>query len=109
MAMYKGTRHFAHQKRLGRFRTSLIILSLIGVGFVAITVAEVTVPQQHALAVPAVQSLEATATNTRMVPDGQLSTDDYLSRNLNDKISTPPSAPHECRPDEGIVNDCTFN
>ena len=106
MAMDKATHHFNHHKVPGWLKTCVIVLGLIAVGFVAITAAENTKPPLNAVATPAVPGAEATAANTMTASDERLSTDDRLSHNPNDKISTPASTPRECRPDQGIVTDC---
>ncbi len=104
MSADKATKH----KASGYFKTSLIGLGLIAAGIAAVIVTEDTGRPPHAVAAPAAQSFASTSINGTKATDTRLLPDDYLSSNLVDRISPPVSTPRECRPEQGIVNDCTF-
>jgi len=108
MAAGKSTHHVQHHKVPGRIKTSLIVLGLLAAGIAAFTVVDDARRPLHAIAAPTVLSVASASTDGTIAQNKRMSTDDYLSRDVNDKISSPVSGPRECRPDQGIVNDCTF-
>jgi hypothetical protein len=108
MAADKATHPLNGRKLSGTVKATLFALGLIAAGIVAVTVAENTGQPMHAGATAAPQSYAATSNNGANAPDKQLSTEEFLSSNVNDKISTPISGPRECRPELGIVDDCTY-
>ncbi|MEP6944048.1 MAG: hypothetical protein ABI981_13980, partial [Betaproteobacteria bacterium] len=62
----------------------------------------------HAGATAAPPTFASTTANGFDAPNNRMSNEDFLSSNLNDKISMPPSGPRECSPQQGIVNDCIY-
>ena len=108
MAADKATHQLNRRKLSGFIKATLPALGLIAAGVVVITVADNTGQPMHAVATAAPQSFAATSNNGAKAPDKQLSTEEFLSSNVNDKISSPISGPRECRPEQGIVNDCTY-
>jgi hypothetical protein len=108
MAADKATHHLHLHKVPGYLKASLIGLGLIAAGIAAAIFAEDMGRPQHAVAAPTAQSFASTSTNGTKVPDTRLMPDDYLSSNLDDRISPPMSTPRECRPEQGIVSNCTL-
>jgi hypothetical protein len=108
MAGDKATHHSQLHRISGQLKASLFVLGLIAAGTLAVLVTEDAGRPLHAVATATAQPFAMTATNRTMAPNQRLSTDDFLSRDLSDKISSPMSGPRECRPDLGIINECTF-
>jgi uncharacterized membrane protein len=108
MAADRATHQLNRRTLSGSVKATLVALGLIAAGILALTVAENTGQPMHAVATAAPQSFAATSNNGANAPDKQLSTEEFLSSNVNDKISSPISGPRECRPEQGIVNDCTY-
>jgi hypothetical protein len=108
MAADKATHDLQHQKVAGYLKVSLIGLGLIAAGIAAFIVAENAGQPQHAVAAPAAQSFASTPVQGSTASATRLMADDYLSSNLDDRISPPVSTPRECGPELGIVSDCTF-
>lgn len=107
MAAEKATRQMNRRKISVSVKTALVALGLIAAGIGAVIVVENVGQPVHAVAA-APQSVASDSISTVDAPDKQLSTDAYLSSNLNDKIGSPSSGPRECNPEQGIANDCTF-
>ncbi len=105
MSADKATKHKVSS---GYFKISLIGLGLIAAGIAAVMVTEDMGRPAHAVDAATVQSFASTSINETKATDTRLLPDDYLSSNLDDRISLPVSTPRECRPEQGIVNDCTF-
>jgi len=108
MAADKATQQSQLHRISGRLKTSLFVLGLIAAGAVVVVVADDVSRPLHAVAAPTAQGFAMASANSTMAPDQRLATDDFLARDLSDKISSPVSGPRECRLDQGIVNDCTF-
>jgi hypothetical protein len=108
MAADKATHPLNRRKVSGTAKAALVTLALIAAGILAVTVAENTGQPMHAAATAAPQSFAAASNNGASAPGKQLSTEEFLSSDVNDKISSPLSGPRECRPEQGIVNDCTY-
>ena len=108
MATDKATHHLHMEKVPGRVKAALIGLVLIAAGIAAVIVAENVGQPLHAVAGPAAKSFASASIDATAVPDNRLAADDYRSGNLNDRISLPVSPPRECRLEQGIVDNCTF-
>ena len=108
MAADKATHQLNRRKLSGSVKTTLVALGLIVAGALAIAVADNAGQSMHAVATAVPQSFAANADNGTNAPGKQLSTEEFLSSNVNDKISSPMSGPRECRPDQGIVSDCIY-
>jgi hypothetical protein len=108
MATDKATHQLYRRKVSRSVKATLAVLVLIAAGTVALTMAEKLGQPMHEVATPAPQSFAATSNNGANAPSKQLSTEEFLSSNVNDKISSPISGPRECRPEQGIVNDCIY-
>jgi len=109
MAIDKTTRQRDHRRLVGWLKTLAIALGLMAVGYVAVTVNDDRAPPLHAFAAATVRGADATAANPTMMRDERLPTTEQVSVSPNDKIDSSKSEPRECRPDQGIVNDCTFD
>lgn len=107
MAIDRLTHRSSRQNISGSLRVVLIALGLIAAGIVAINVAE-NLGQPHAVATAAPQSFASTSNSGTNAPEVPSAMDDYLSSSLYDKTSSPMSGPRECRPEQGIVDDCTY-
>jgi len=109
MALDKQVRHLGMRSAPRWIRTSIAVLMLIGVGLLAVNVAKDSVPALHTFAAPAVPSVQASERSATAMPEQRLTTQEFLARDVNAKISVPVPSPRECRPELGIVTDCTFN
>jgi hypothetical protein len=107
MAAEKATHQMNRRKISVSMRTTLVVLGLIFAGIGAVIVAENVGQPVHAVAA-APQSVASDSISTVDAPGKQLSTDAYLPSNVNDQISSPSSGPRECRPEQSIVSDCTY-
>lgn len=108
MAADRASHHLNRRKAPGFVKNRLLVLGLIAVAIVAVALAENMGQPMHAVATAAPQGPVSTSINAANSPDKRLSMDEFLSSNLNDKISSPTSGPRECNPEQGIVNDCTY-
>lgn len=108
MAADKITHRMNRRRISGFAKASLTALGLIVAGIVAVTWAGNMGQPMHAVATPAPESFTVTSNDGAITADKQLATEKFLSSNVNDKISSPISGPRDCRPEEGIVNDCNF-
>ena len=106
--MDNTARHFRQRRLAGWLRTTAIAVGLMAVGYVAGTANGDRVAPLRAFAA-AVGGADATAANPAVVRDERLPTTEQVSVGPQDKIDSPKSEPRECRPDQGIVNDCTFD
>jgi len=102
-------RRNAYLTQPGWLKTAAIVLSLIAVGFVAITSSDETASALHAFAAPAVQGVKATAGNAVTLSDERPSAENHLSPGPSDRISMPASTPRECSPNQGVVTECSYN
>jgi hypothetical protein len=109
MAMDKTTRHFSHRNFPRGLKTLAIALGLIVVGYVAVTMNDDRAPPLHAFAAATVRGADASAVNPMALHGERLPTSEQVSVNPNDKIDSSKTEPRECRPDQGIVTDCTFD
>lgn len=108
MATNKATHQMNRGKVPAVVKTTLAALALVAACIAGINLTESSGPAMHGVATASPQSFASTAANGLNAPDHRMSNEDFLSSNLNDKISSPISGPRECRPEQGIVNDCTF-
>jgi len=109
MAIDKTARHFAHHRFAGWLKTLAIALGVMAVGYAAVTMNDNRASQLHAFAATAVGTADATAANPATMRDERLPTTQQVSVGPQDKIDSSKSEPRECRPDQGVVNDCTFD
>jgi hypothetical protein len=101
--------HASHQKKVpGMLKASLIAPGLLACGMAAVTIAERTGQPQHAAAAAAAPAFVSAPAQGNPGSDTRLIADDYLSSNMDDKISLPVSTPRECKPEQGIVSNCTY-
>ncbi len=109
MAVEKQARHVGIHTAPRWLRTSIIVLVLIGAVLLTISAGKESVPSLHALATPAVPSVQASERGATATSDQRLTTQAFFARDMNDKISVPVATPRECQPELGIVTECTFN
>ena len=108
MATDKAT-HQNRRKLPAAVTTTLVALVLVFASVVGINLAEKLGSSTHAVATASPQSFASTTANgVSATPDYRLSNEDFLSSNVNDKISSPISGPRQCRPELNIVTDCIF-
>ena len=90
-------------------KTASVSLGVILAAAVASTVADDTAALLHAVAAPPVQDVQARSSNAAKVSEEQPSAQHRLSIDPTDTSGMRPSTPRECAPNQGIVNECTFN
>ena len=108
MAADNATRQINRRKVPGFVKATLAAVGLIVAGIVAVTLAGNTGQPAHAVATPAPRAFAATGNEGPNGAAKQPATEEFLSSNVNDKISLPTSGPRECNPEQGIVNDCVY-
>jgi len=91
-----------HRRNSGWLKPALIVLCLILAGFGAITVADVTGARTHTIEVSVTQRAASTSADSSTAT---LAT----THEASGKSGEATSAPRECQPYEGSVNECIFN
>jgi hypothetical protein len=109
MAIDKTTRQRDHRRLVGWLKTLAIALGLMAVGYTTVAMNNDRAPPLHAFAATGVGGADAMAVNPTLPRDELLPTTEQASVGPQDKIDSSKSEPRECRPDQGIVNDCTFD
>lgn len=109
MEMHQATRHTGRRHFAGWLTTILVAIGSAVLVLVAFATADERAPAQHA--VPATQEFntEVGAIDTASELDEGHSTADHIPRDSNDRFGNQMSQPRECRPDQGIATDCTFD
>jgi hypothetical protein len=92
----------------GYLKAALIVVGLIAAGIVAAPMADTFARQVHAIAAPTPQSFASPAIGGNNVPDSRLSTDARFTFDLSDELRSSASSPRECRPDQGVVDNCVY-
>ena len=109
MTVSKATLHFGHRGVRGWLKSTLSVLVLLVVGFVAIATTDHTGPKSHAIAASAAQDSQATAFDAGSSPEERGQSLDRAAPAAIDKTGVAASTPRECLPEQGIVSECTFN
>jgi len=109
MAMDKTARHLGHHRLAGWLKTLAIALGVMAVGYTTVAMNNDRTSPVHAFAATRVGGADAMAVNPAVPRDELLPTTEQVSVGPQDKIDSSKSEPKECRPDQGIVNDCTFD
>lgn len=108
MAMESVARPLVHRRSFGWLKTSVIVLVLIAVGLIAAKVSDSPALPLSAVAVPPWRAADSTMSDAKAMRDKQLAITDQHVRAPDASASVPRSAPRECKPDQGILDDCTF-
>jgi hypothetical protein len=109
MAIDKTARHFGQHRFPGWLKTLAIALGVMAVGYATVTMNNDRASPLHAFAATAAGNADVMAVNATSTRDERLPTTEQVSVGPQDKIDSPKSEPRECRPDQGVVNDCTFD
>jgi hypothetical protein len=109
MAMDRTDRHAGHHGIAVSLKTLAFALGALVVGYAAVTISDDGTSPLHAIAATAVGTADATADNPPITRGERLPTAEQASIGRQDRIDASRTEPRECRPEQGIVNDCTFD
>ena len=109
MGMDKTTRHIGRSTVQMGLTVLAIMFGLTALVLAVLTEADSPASRQQAVAAPTEFSMEIDATNLSSIHNERLSTAEHVVIRPSDKSSSRLDEPRECRPDQGIVNDCTFD
>ena len=90
-------------------KTSALVLVLIALGYVAVPAAEHGSPQPTRATEPAPTMAEMVPAHTNAALEPQLATNASPGSDARDDERGRIDGSRECRPDAGIVTECTFN
>jgi hypothetical protein len=108
MAMDKATPHFGQHRFAVWLKTLAVAFGVMAVGYAVVKMNDDRASPLHAFAATAVGGADATSANPSIMRDERLPTTEQVSVSPSDKVDSSKNEPRECRPDQGIVNDCTF-
>ena len=108
MGMDKTTHHIGRSSVQVGLTVLAIMFGLTALVLAVLTEVDGPAPRQQAVAAPTEFSMEVDAAEAAPIQNERLSTAEHASSASGAKLSSRVDGPRECRPDQGIVNDCTF-
>ena len=109
MGMNKTTRHIERSPVQVGLTVLAIMFGLTALVLAVLTEVDGAAPRQQPVAAPTEFSMAIDAADSSMIQNERLSTAEHASSAPSDNLSKRLDEPRECRPDQGIVNDCTFD
>jgi len=109
MGMDKTTHHIGRSSVQVGLTVLAIMFGLTALVLAVLTEADGPAPRQQAVAAPTEFSMAIDAADSSLIQNERLSTAEHASSAPSDKLSKRLDEPRECRPDQGIVDDCTFD
>ena len=108
MGMDRTIRQFGRSTVQVGLTVLAIMFGLTALVLAVLTEADGPAPRQQAVAAPTEFSMEIDTADLSLIHNERLSTAEHASSAPSDKLSKRLDEPRECRPDVGIVLDCTF-
>lgn len=109
MAIDNTARQIGHRRFAGWLKTLAIALGVMAIAYVAVVMNNDRASPLHAFAATAVSTADATEADPSTMLDEQMSWREQAAVSPQNKTDSSKSEPRECRPDQGIVDDCTFD